>query len=134
MLTTDVTTTDLETVRALERRRIAATAANDVEALAPLLDEKLVYINSIGDIYDKQEYLRALSTQGLIYDKDFDVQESEFRTAPGLVVLVGIMLGHSRLDGEQQVFHCRCIGVWREHDGDWRMIAWHSSASSIWGI
>ena len=124
----------LETVRTLERRRIDATGANDVDALAPLLDDDLVYINSVGDIYDKDQYLHALQTGGLAYDKDFDVRETEFRALDGLVVLVGVMLGHSRLDGEQQVFHFRCISVWRKHAGAWRMVAWQSSSSSFTGV
>jgi len=125
--------TDVETVRALERRRIEATGANDVAALAPLLDDSLIYINSIGDVYDKQQYLHALGTGRLTYDRDFDVRETEFRSLNGLVILVGVMLGHSRLDGEQQVFHFRCISVWREQGGDWRMVAWQSSSSSFTG-
>lgn len=121
----------LETVRTLERRRIAATGANDVKALEPLLDDNLVYINSVGDTFDKAEYLHALDSGSLAYDKDFDVRETEYRAFDDLVILVGIMLGHSRLDGEQQVFHFRCISVWRQQAGEWRMAAWQSSSSSF---
>src|SRR5690348_8023271 len=113
--------TTLETVRTLERRRIDATGANDVASLAPLLDDGLIYINSVGDVFDKQQYLHALETRRLAYDKDFDVRETEFRALDGLVILVGVMLGHLRLDGEQQVFHFRCISVWREWNDEWRL-------------
>jgi hypothetical protein len=130
---TTMNLTIIETVRTLERRRIEATGANDVAALAPLLDDNLVYINSVGDVFDKQHYLHALESRRLAYDKDFDVRETEFRALDGLVILVGVMLGHSRLDGEQQVFHFRCISVWREQAGDWRMVAWQSSSSSFTG-
>lgn len=123
--------TTVETVRTLERRRIEATGANDVEALAPLLDDNLVYINSIGDVFDKQRYLHALESGRLSYDRDFDVRETAFRVLDGLVIFVGVMLGHSRLDGEQQVFHFRCISIWHEHGGEWRMVAWQSSSSSF---
>jgi hypothetical protein len=132
-MTTSMNLTTIETVRTLERRRIEATGANDVAALAPLLDDNLVYINSVGDVFDKQHYLHALESGRLAYDKDFDVRETEFRVLNGLVILVGVMLGHSRLDGEQQVFHFRCISVWREQAGDWRMVAWQSSSSSFTG-
>ena len=125
--------TTLETVRTLERRRIDATGANDVASLAPLLDDGLIYINSVGDVFDKQQYLHALETRRLAYDKDFDVRETEFRALDGLVILVGVMLGHSRLDGEQQVFHFRCISVWREWNQEWRLVAWQSSSSSFTG-
>jgi ketosteroid isomerase-like protein len=133
MISNDHKSTGLETVRTLERRRIEATGANDVAALAPLLDDDLIYINSVGDCFHKQDYLHALETHRLAYDKDFDVRETEFRALDGLVILVGVMLGHSRLDGEQQVFHFRCISVWREQAGEWRMVAWQSSSSSFTG-
>jgi len=132
-MTAPIDLTTLETVRILERRRIEATGANDVATLAPLLDDSLVYINSVGDVFDKQHYLHALESGRLAYDRDFDVRETDTRAVDGLVILVGVMLGHSRLDGEQQVFHFRCISVWREQAGDWRMVAWQSSSSSFSG-
>lgn len=125
--------TPLETVRTLECRRVRATGENDVAALEPLLDDDLIYIKSIGDVFDKQRYLHALESHRLAYDKDFDVHETDFRVLDGLVILVGVMLGHSRLDGEQQVFHFRCISIWRERAGEWRMVAWQSSSSSFTG-
>ena len=130
-MTAHLEMTALETVRTLERRRIEATGANDVAALAQLLDDDLIYINSIGDAFDKQRYLHAIESGRLAYDKDFDVHETEFRALHGLVILVGIMLGHSRLDGEQQVFHFRCISVWHERNDEWRMVAWQSSSWSF---
>ena len=132
-MTAPINLTTLETVRILERRRIEATGANDVAALDPLLDDSLVYIDSVGDVFDKQHYLHALESGRLAYDRDFDVRETDARAVEGLVILVGVMLGHSRLDGEQQVFHFRCISVWREQAGDWRMVAWQSSSSSFSG-
>jgi hypothetical protein len=118
----------LDMVRALERLRIEATRGNDVETLAPLLDDKLIYINSVGDVYDKAEYLSAIQSRKLTYERDFDVHETEYREVEGLVVLSGIMVGHARLDGEQQVFHFRCLSIWRRRLGDWQLFAWQSSS------
>lgn len=119
----------LEVVRMRECSRIAATRANDVEALAPLLDDALVYIDSIGEICSKHQYLTAIATHRLTYDDDFDVQETDFRIFDGFAIFVGMMLGHSRIDREQQVLHGRSICTWREEAGEWRMVAWHSSSS-----
>jgi ketosteroid isomerase-like protein len=120
----------LDAVRALERSRIEATRTNDVGRLESLLHDQLIYVNSAGEIYDKQRYLHGIGTQALTYDRDFDVRETHARALDDLVILAGIMLGHSRLDGEQQVFHFPCIGVWRKDSGGWRMIAWQSSSGS----
>jgi hypothetical protein len=131
MLATLTGSTALETVRGLERRRIEATRANDVAELEPLLHDQLIYINSAGQTYSKQQYLEGIRSHALTYDRDFDVHETEVRAFEDLVILAGIMLGHSRLDDEQQVFHFPCIGVWRNEGGRWGMIAWQSSSGSI---
>jgi hypothetical protein len=120
----------LDAVRAAERCRIEATRTNDVDRLDPLLHDQLIYVNSAGQIYDKQRYLHGIGTHALTYDRDFDVRECYARALDDLVILAGTMLGHSRLDGEQQVFHFPCIGVWRKDSGGWRMIAWQSSSGS----
>lgn len=130
MLATDVKTTDLDTVRALERRRIEMMRANDADALEPLLDENLIYVNSLGGMYDKPSFLRKIRTNCLTYDDDFDVRETEVRLLDNLIIFAGVMLGHSRLEGEQQVLRFPCLAVWRKDDAGWRMLAWQSSSGS----
>jgi ketosteroid isomerase-like protein len=130
MFATAANQASLDAVRALERSRIEATRTNDVGRLESLLHDQLIYVNSAGEIYDKQRYLHGIGSQALTYDRDFDVRETHARALDDLVILAGIMLGHSRLDGEQQVFHFPCIGVWRKDSGGWRMIAWQSSSGS----
>jgi ketosteroid isomerase-like protein len=130
VVTMEIDTPDVDEVRALERRRIEATRANDADALAPLLHDALIYINSVGTIYDKHAYLQDIRTHALTYDRDFDVRETEARILDDLVILVGVMLGHSRLDGEQQVFRFPSIAVWRKDSDAWRLLAWQSSSGS----
>ena len=126
-------TDDLSTVRELEQLRIEATRQNDADVLAPLLDEQLIYVNSAGEVFDKDRYLRAIRSHSLTYDRDFDVRETEVRVLEDVIILAGVMLGHSRLDGEQQVFHFPCLGIWRKDSGQWRMFAWQSSSGSMAG-
>jgi ketosteroid isomerase-like protein len=130
VLTSDLATADVDLVRLLERRRIEATGANDADALEPLLHDDLIYVNSVGAIYDKRAYLRDIRTHALTYDPDFDVRETEVRILDDVIILVGVMLGHSRLDGEQQVFHFPSIAVWRKDSGTWQLLAWQSSSAS----
>jgi hypothetical protein len=130
MATAQLQDTRLEQVRLLERRRIEATRQNDVDALAPLLDDDLIYINSLGETCDKKGYLGDIETHCLTYEPDFEVRETEYRLFDDLVILVGVMLGHSRLEGERQAFRFRCLSVWRLAAGAWRMVAWQSSSAS----
>jgi hypothetical protein len=130
VFTKNLAPAELDLVRSLERRRIEATGANDADALSPLLHDELIYVNSVGAIYDKRAYLQDIRTHALTYDRDFDVRETEFRVVDDVIILVGMMLGHSRLDGEQQVFHFPSIAVWRRDGGTWRLLAWQSSSGS----
>ena len=125
---TDIDIAELDAVRALERRRIELTRANDADGLEPLLDDHLIYVNSAGEIYDKPSYLRKIRTSSLTYDEDFDVRETEVRVLEDLIIFAGVMLGHSRLEGEQQVLRFRCLSVWRKDPAGWRMLAWQSSS------
>jgi len=124
-------TDDLKAVRELEQLRIEATRQNDPDVLAPLLHDQLIYVNSAGEVFDKERYLRSIRTHAVTYDRDFDVRETEVRALDDLIILAGVMLGHSRLDGELQVFHFPCLGIWRKDSGQWRMLAWQSSTGSI---
>jgi ketosteroid isomerase-like protein len=130
VVTMEIETAEVDNVRALERRRIEATRANDADALASLLHDALIYVNSVGTVYDKQAYLRDIRTHALSYDRDFDVRETEVRILDDIVILVGVMLGHSRLDGEQQVFRFPSLAVWRKDSSGWRLLAWQSSSGS----
>jgi hypothetical protein len=130
MLAMDIKTAELNAVRALERRRIELTRANDPDGLEPLLDDNLIYVNSAGGIYDKPGYLRKIRTSSLVYDEDFDVRETEIRIVDSLIIFAGVMLGHSRLEGEQQVLRFRCLAVWWKGPAGWRMLAWQSSSGN----
>lgn len=118
----------LETLRALERRRIEAIRHNDVATMSDILDDKFMYINSSGTIYDKPMYLRAVTSHQLTYSGDVDLTETDHRIDGDLVIIAGEMLGHARLDGEAQVYHLRSMRVWRRRDAGWRLLAWQSSA------
>jgi hypothetical protein len=130
VFTRELPTVDVDQIRSLERRRIEATRVNDADALEPLLHDSLIYVNSVGTIYDKQSYLRDIRTHALTYDRDFDVRETDVRILDDVIILVGVMLGHSRLDGEQQVFHFPSIAVWRKDSDTWQLLAWQSSSGS----
>jgi len=124
-------TDDLSAVRELERLRIEATRQNDRGLLEQLLDEQLIYINSVGEVFDKDHYLGGIETRSPSYDRDFDVIETEVQVLDDVIILVGVMLGRSSLDGERPSFHFPCIGVWRKDSGRWRMLGWQASSGGM---
>ena len=53
--------------------------------------------------------------------------ETDFRVDGDVVIIVGLMLGHARIEREQHVYHHRNMRVWRERQGEWKLLAWQSS-------
>jgi hypothetical protein len=117
----------LQTVRELEKVRIAAIRENDADTMATILDEKFIYINDSGKIYDRDSYITAVRTHELTYSSDLELTETDDRVDGDLIILVGMMLGHARLDGEQQVYHVRNMRLWRLRGAEWKLMAWQSS-------
>jgi len=120
----------LDAVRQLEQVRRAAIRDNDADAMDRIMDEKFIYINSDGTLYDKHSYTQAVRSHELTYSNDFDLTETDHRVDGDVIILVGMMLGHARLAGDQQVYHLRNMRVWRARGPDWRLLAWQSSEVS----
>ena len=127
MPTNDADEAALQTVRELEKLRIAAIRDNDADTMARIIDEKFIYINDSGKIYDRDSYLIAVRTHELTYSSDLQLTETDHRVDGDLIIIVGMMLGHARLDGEQQVYHVRNMRVWRARGAEWKLLAWQSS-------
>ena len=117
----------LDAVRQLEQVRRRAIRENDADAMDRILDEKFLYINSDGALYDKRSYTAAVRSHELTYSGDFDLTETDHRVDGDVVILVGMMLGHARLGGDQQVYHLRNMRVWRAREAEWKLLAWQSS-------
>ena len=117
----------LRAVRAAEEARIAAIRTNDSAAIARILDDQFIYINARGKIYDKDSYLGAVRSRALTYSPDLELTETDFRVDGDVVIIVGLMLGHARIEREQDVYHHRNMRVWRERQGEWKLLAWQSS-------
>jgi hypothetical protein len=117
----------LDAVRRLEQVRRTAIRENDADAMDRILDEKFLYINSDGTLYDKRSYTTAVRSHELTYSGDFDLTETHHRVDGDVVILVGMMLGHARLAGDQQVYHLRNMRVWRARGSEWKLLAWQSS-------
>lgn len=127
MLSNNTDDAALEAVRELEKLRIMAIRSNGADAMARILDEKFIYINGTGQIYDRDSYTTAVRTHELTYSSDVQLTETDHRVDGELVILVGMMLGHARLDGEQQVYHLRNMRIWRARGSEWKLLAWQSS-------
>jgi ketosteroid isomerase-like protein len=108
-------------VRAAERALYVAQVASDVEAIAPMLDEDLVYIHSTGVAESKDEYLAGVRDRlyeyGTIGSRGVQVE-----AAGSLAVMHGIVdMTVGAHAARKELIHLLFCLVWRRSKGRWRL-------------
>jgi ketosteroid isomerase-like protein len=119
--------TDTDSLLAADRALQAAQLAADADALAELIDDRLVFTGPDGQLYSKEDDL-ALQRSG--QQRLTEVTEEE------LAVLVDEDLGvtwfRGRLagvfKGEEFRAHVRYTRTWLRTPGGWRLLAAHVSS------
>lgn len=97
-----------------------ATLSNDTTALAELVADDYVLVNSDTTLQNKQQYLDDFNLPGFRIDPY--VIEQPLRKVWGNVALTGglLHLGWTQ-NGERHSRLLRVAHVWTRHDGRWRM-------------
>lgn len=111
-----------------ERRRAAAVVARDVDALAPLLHDGLVYVHATGVRHDKAGVLRFVASGPEFLEVAFDVHDRE--ALAGAAVLIGALHLRLRRAGESTAVTAQswASALWL-HDASlgWRLRAFQST-------
>ena len=112
--------------RAADDERCAATKSGDPQRLDAIFSDELRYAHSSGKVDTKASYVQSLTSHSTVYES-FDYKERNFTVAaPGIVLMTGRVLIHSR-NGDQKVeLDLNFLAVWREEKGQWRFLAWQS--------
>jgi hypothetical protein len=70
--------------------------------------------------------MKALTSHATVYES-YDYKEQNFTlAAPGLVLMTGRVLTHTRNATGANDLDLNFLGVWREEHGQWRFLAWQS--------
>ena len=101
MTYTDIERPALETVRAIRR--------NDADAMNGIIDEKFIYINGSGKIYERDSYVKAVRTYQLTYSSDLDPSETDHRVDGDLYILVGMMLAPVSMASNRSIPSATCV-------------------------
>jgi hypothetical protein len=116
----------ITTVKAADDERVAATKAGDGPRLDAIFSDELRYAHSSGVVDTKASYSKALTTRSTVYET-YDYQERTFLPAgPGIVLMSGRVLIHSRNGGVKNNLDLNFLAVWRLEQGRWRFLAWQS--------
>jgi hypothetical protein len=113
-------------VRLTDDRRVTATVTADLKTLATILSDDLRYAHSSGLVDTKVSFLGALACGRAKY-LSIAYEERTFKlVAPGLVLMAG--RGHFQVarNGQAEDLHLGFLGVWRQEQGTWHLLAWQS--------
>jgi uncharacterized protein (TIGR02246 family) len=111
-----------ELIRSAEDRRYAAMVAADVDTLAGLLSDDVVYTHSSGTRDDKQALLSKISGGSLVY---VEVQHpvAQVIVLGEAVLVIGEMHADIVVGGQPRRLDNATLAVWAAQDGGWRLAA-----------
>ncbi|MGY1845681.1 nuclear transport factor 2 family protein [Modestobacter sp. SYSU DS0875] len=117
-----------ESLRAAERRLQAAQLTSDVEALADLLDDALLFTSPDGAVFTKDDDLGAHRSGAQVLSR---VEESELQAlvvgSTGVTWFLGTLEG--TVGGQPFMARMRYTRTWVLNDQEgWHIIAAHASA------
>lgn len=108
-----------------ERERLRLMLCRDLEKLAAMLDDELVYTHSSGVTHNRAEYLALMATSNLVYE-DISVQPS-VRLVAGAGVVHARMSARIRMNGQQRTLNGSYLAIWRQRTGTWLLCALQST-------
>ena len=113
-------------ILALEEKRCAAMAANDVATLEKLFHDALIYTHSSAVVDTRASYLEALKSGHTRYHS---VQRSDekVRVCGDSALVTGRAIIDVTVKGEKKHLDTRFLDVWTKTPQGWKFIAWQST-------
>jgi ketosteroid isomerase-like protein len=110
----------------LDRKRMRAMAAKDVETLEDLLADDLIYTHSSARLDTKRSLIQAMVSGTTVYTsvEPSDVKAQDLGDS---VVLTGIAQIKVVSNGTPNAFGVRFTDVYTRRDGRWQMVTWQST-------
>jgi len=116
----------VEHVMEVDRRRMAAMGAKDVQTLGELLSDDLVYTHQSGRLDTKASLIGAMISGTTVYSL---VEPSDVvgQDLGGAVVLTGGAHILVTAAGTDHDFNVRFTNVYSESAAGWQMVAWQAT-------
>lgn len=99
---------------------------NNLEALAPMLAEDLVYIHTTGARENKQQFLARLQSGTLQY-RSIEREDSAVEMQDDTATITGRAKMGVVSNGTSANFEIRYTAVYRLNNGRWQLTRWQST-------
>lgn len=108
-------------IEALERQRTEAMQAGDVDTLAGLISDKLIYLHSSGGRDSKDSYLAQIRSGAIEY-KRVAPPDPEVHVVGDTAVVFGRMNADVVRDGKDLALDYDYLSVWAKENGRWQFL------------
>ena len=110
----------------LDRKRMRAMAAKDVETLEDLLADDLIYTHSSARLDTKRSLIQAMVSGTTVYT-GIEASDVKAQDLGDTVVLTGVAHIKVVSNGTPNAFGVRFTDVYAKRDGRWQMVTWQST-------
>ncbi|NLS01603.1 nuclear transport factor 2 family protein [Rhizobium sp. P38BS-XIX] len=122
---------EMNDVNAAAEKRAAAMIAGDIDGIAALLDERLIYTHSSGVVDTRESYIAALNRKEYIYHS-VETVKTDYSLTDGDLVISNKVMAVSmtvRSSGQTVSRQIRVTEIWTRGNGDraWRLLVSHST-------
>jgi ketosteroid isomerase-like protein len=116
-----------EQVLAREAQRCAALLAADIESLADLLSERLVFAHANATYEDKSSLLAKMGSGNIVY-RTLDVSGQRVIDLGDTALLVSRLTASVTVGGQPRAIDNWTLSVWTLEAGRWRLVAYQPTA------
>ncbi|WPB55906.1 nuclear transport factor 2 family protein [Xylophilus sp. GOD-11R] len=112
-----------QTLLESHRRRADSLLRNDADALAALLDDRLVFVHANGRTESKTELVSSLREARLRYDS-VQMLDSRVSLLGDIALIEGELHARIFARGEQKTLATAFCSTWIGGDGGWKLLAY----------
>lgn len=111
----------------IDKRRVTAVVEANLTALESMLSKDLVYIHSSGLVETRDQFLDALRTHRMRYER-FAVRERTIRVYGTTAIIHGSAdMQVSPATSQRLEFSIAFTAVYALHGRDWKLVSWQST-------
>ncbi|MCP5264320.1 MAG: DUF4440 domain-containing protein [Rhodoferax sp.] len=113
-------------ILAADDARYAAMLAGDLDTLADLLADELMYCHSTADVETRPQYLASLASGRVKYRSARRMGEA-IHLLPGLALMTGLSVVQAEVGGIERELRNRFTTTWIQRGGRWQLLSWAST-------
>jgi len=117
---------DVEGLLEADRVRREAMVSGNLDRVAGMLSDNLVWTHSSGKTDGKESFLKTIESKTVIY-QSLEVENHTISRHGDVMIYYGSLIGSAIVDGKVKNLRNRFLSVWEKSGTSFEMLAWQST-------